>query len=74
MYVGRDLTQLGMMSKKEWSDVELAHFHSSFQQITPFLNAEGVAIHRDIIEEIKARGGLASSEASYEHGTITPAD
>lgn len=26
MYVGRDLSQLGMMSKDQWKDTELAFF------------------------------------------------
>jgi hypothetical protein len=69
MYVGRDMTELSMIPKSEWRDSELAFFHHSFQQITPYLNAEGQTIHREIIEEIEARGGLKRNEADYTHGT-----
>ncbi|WP_209124064.1 hypothetical protein [Alkalihalobacillus sp. BA299] len=68
MYVGRDMTELSMMPKKDWSDKELAHFHKSLQQMTPYLNSEGVTIHREIIKEIEQRGGF-NREADYEHGS-----
>ncbi|MFL6558233.1 MAG: hypothetical protein ACJ8MO_19210, partial [Bacillus sp. (in: firmicutes)] len=38
MYVGRDMTELSMMAKSDWENSELAFFHHSFQQITPYLN------------------------------------
>lgn len=69
MYVGRDMTELSMMPKTEWNDSELAFFHHSLQQITPYLNVEGQTIHREIIEEIESRGGLKTHEADYTHGT-----
>ncbi len=69
MYVGRDMTELTMMSINDWKDSELAFFHHSFQQIVPYLNAEGQAIHRDIIIEIENRGGLMRQEADWTHGT-----
>ncbi|MDE5414868.1 MAG: cytosolic protein [Bacillaceae bacterium] len=68
MYVGRDMTELSMMSKTDWSDKELAYFHKSLQQMTPYLNSEGVTIHREIIKEIEHRGGF-KQEADYEHGS-----
>ncbi len=68
MYVGRDMTELSMMSKKDWTDKELAYFHRNLQQIAPYLNVEGVAIHREIIEEIEDRGGF-KQEASWESGS-----
>jgi len=52
----RDMTQLSMMSKTEWTDEELSHFHQSLQQIAPYLNSEGQTIHREIVEEITHRG------------------
>ncbi|MBU8880599.1 hypothetical protein BGM26_16715 [Bacillus sp. FJAT-29790] len=58
MYDGRDMTELSMMSKTDWNDNELSYFHHSFQQIVPYLNAEGQSIQREIIEEIQNRGGL----------------
>lgn len=68
MYVGRDMTELSMMSIDQWSDKELAYFHHSMQQVTPYLNVEGVTIHREIIEEIERRGGL-QHEATWTNGS-----
>lgn len=58
MYVGRDMTELLMMSKSEWKESELTFFHHSLQQVVPYLNVEGQTIHREIIKEIERRGGL----------------
>ncbi|UII56646.1 hypothetical protein LS684_03945 [Cytobacillus spongiae] len=69
MYVGRDMTELSMMSKTEWKNSELAFFHHSLQQVVPYLNAEGQAIHREIVKEIENRGGLKRQEADWTHGT-----
>jgi hypothetical protein len=69
MYVGRDMTELSMMSKNDWKDSELAFFHHSLQQMVPYLNVEGQAIHREIVQEIERRGGLQRNEADYTHGT-----
>lgn len=71
MYVGRDMTELTMMSKSEWNESELAFFHHSFQQILPYLNAEGQRMYREIIEEMYNRGNHKRSEATYTHGTET---
>ncbi|WP_064093942.1 hypothetical protein [Rossellomorea aquimaris] len=69
MYVGRDMTELSMLPKNEWTKSELAFFHHSLQQIVPYLNVEGQSIHREIVEEIESRGGLKRGEADYTHGT-----
>ncbi|WP_339174247.1 cytosolic protein [Anoxybacillus sp. FSL W8-1294] len=69
MYVGRDLAALQMIPKQKWKDSELAFFHHVFQQVTPYLNAEGQTLHREMIEEIEARGGLQRNEATYTNGT-----
>jgi hypothetical protein len=69
MYVGRDMTELSMLPLSDWDKSELAFFHHSFQQIAPYLNSEGVTIHREIIEEIENRGGLKRDSADYTHGT-----
>ncbi|MCD7036383.1 hypothetical protein LRR81_19230 [Metabacillus sp. GX 13764] len=74
MYVGRDMTELGMISIKQWKDSELSHFHHSFQQILPFLNSEGQSTYREILEEIEVRGGMKRNEADYTHGTETITD
>ncbi|MEH7521797.1 hypothetical protein V7149_00730 [Bacillus sp. JJ1503] len=64
MYNGRDMTELSMMSKTDWEDQELTYFHHSFQQIVPYLNAEGQTIQREITEEIQNRGGLKNTKRS----------
>ncbi|CAG9623006.1 hypothetical protein [Sutcliffiella rhizosphaerae] len=69
MYVGRDMTELSMTSKQEWTDSELAFFHHSLQQMVPYLNEEGHSIHREIIKEIEARGGFTHYDATYTNGT-----
>ena len=69
MYVGRDMTELSMMSKKDWTNKELAFFHHNLQQIAPYLNSEGVTIHREIVNEIISRGNMTDTDSSYEHGT-----
>lgn len=69
MYVGRDMTELSMISKTDWNDSELAYFHHSLQQITPYLNAEGHTIQTEIIKEIERRGGNERHEATYTSGT-----
>jgi hypothetical protein len=69
MYVGRDMTELSMLPKTDWKNEELAFFHRSLQQIMPYLNSEGVTIHREIIKEIEDRGGLHRNEADWTHGT-----
>lgn len=69
MYVGRDMTELSMTSKTDWKDAELAYFHHSFQQVAPYLNEEGTSMHREIIKEIEARGGMKRDEADWTHGT-----
>jgi hypothetical protein len=74
MYVGRDMTELSMIPKSEWDKSELAFFHHSLQQMAPYLNSEGVSIHRDIIGEIENRGGLKRNTADYTHGTKTVYD
>mgnify|MGYP001770235260 CR=1 FL=1 len=56
----RDMTELSMMPKQQWSDGELHYFHTAFQQMMPYLNSEGQAILREIVEEMASRGGLKS--------------
>jgi len=69
MYVGRDMTALTMIPKTEWSEKELSYFHHLFQQTSPYLSAEGVTIHREIVEEIINRDGLSHMEADWTSGT-----
>ncbi|TDY54511.1 hypothetical protein [Bacillus subtilis] len=69
MYVGRDMSELNMVSKKDWKKSELAYFHHAFQQIMPYLNEEGQSKYRELTQEIEARGGMKRNEADYSHGT-----
>ncbi|MCY8935130.1 hypothetical protein [Bacillus atrophaeus] len=69
MYVGRDMGELSMISKKDWKNSELSYFHHAFQQIMPYLNEEGQSKYRELNQEIEARGGLKRNEADYSHGT-----
>ncbi|MGG4420771.1 hypothetical protein QNK06_04605 [Bacillus subtilis] len=69
MYVGRDMSELNMVSKKDWKNSELAYFHHAFQQIMPYLNEEGQSKYRELTQEIEARGGMKRNEADYSHGT-----
>lgn len=69
MYVGRDTSELNMVSKKDWKNSELAYFHHAFQQIMPYLNEEGQSKYRELTQEIEARGGMKRNEADYSHGT-----
>ncbi|NMD71388.1 hypothetical protein HHO41_13870 [Bacillus sp. DNRA2] len=55
MSVMRDITELQMISKTEWNDHELSHYHKSLQQVVPYLNVEGQSIHAQIIKEIERR-------------------
>lgn len=68
MYTGRDMTELSMMAKSDWQNDELTFFHHSFQQILPYLNAEGQSLYREIIEEISNRGGLQETETGLFNG------
>ena len=69
MYVGRDMSELNMVSIKDWKNSELAYFHHAFQQIMPYLNEEGQSKYRELTQEIEARGGMKRNEADYSHGT-----
>ncbi|MFD1020601.1 cytosolic protein [Thalassobacillus hwangdonensis] len=69
MYVGRDMSELSMMSKNDWQDKELSYFHFALSQIAPYLNQEGTVILREINEEIEQRGGLVRNEATWTSGT-----
>lgn len=55
MSIVRDMTELSMISMADWNNTEIQHFHHSFQQILPYLNAEGQTLYREIMEEIERR-------------------
>lgn len=71
MYSGRDMTELSMIAKSEWTESELAHFHRSLRQMVPYLNIEGQTIHSEIIKEIMDRGGLNKPQTTSELETTT---
>lgn len=71
MYAGRDMTELSMIAKSEWTESELAYFHRSLQQMVPYLNIEGQTIHREIVQEIMDRGGLNEPQANNKHSTTS---
>ncbi|MGM9926420.1 MAG: hypothetical protein ACI35P_00580 [Bacillus sp. (in: firmicutes)] len=74
MYVGRDMTELSLLQKKDWKDSELQYFHHTLQQMVPYLNSEGQSIHAEIVQEIMKRGGLSRNEATYTQGTTIICD
>ncbi|MGY4690540.1 hypothetical protein [Salibacterium sp. K-3] len=51
----RDFSELSMTPKTEWSREELLHFHESFQQLLPYLTAEGGVIYKEILKELASR-------------------
>lgn len=70
MYVGRDLMELTMISKEEWKNEELAYFARCFQQVTPFLNSQGVTLRNEITEAIESRDDFRDrDEADWQNGT-----
>ncbi|KGX83149.1 hypothetical protein [Pontibacillus marinus] len=69
MYVGRDMTELTMTKKDDWSDSELTYFQHALSQMVPYLNSEGTTILREINHEIESRGGLSRKEATWTSGT-----
>lgn len=71
MYSGRDMTELTMVPKQQWTDEELSHFHQSLQQITPYLNSEGASIRNAIVKEIQNRGELYPHNSEHTHGIET---
>ena len=45
----------------DWSMNELAFHHDVMAQLSGFLNAEGISLHHQIINEIERRGGLKNN-------------
>ncbi|GIQ69197.1 hypothetical protein [Xylanibacillus composti] len=58
MTQGRSMQELQTVSLQEWEREELARQHEIFSDLSPWLNAQGNAIHHQIIEEIERRGGI----------------
>ncbi|KIL42225.1 hypothetical protein SD70_01355 [Gordoniibacillus kamchatkensis] len=54
----RQLHDLSTLGTSAWSDEELRYHHHVMSELSPWLNAQGVHIHGQIIQEIERRGGL----------------
>ncbi|TCS92804.1 hypothetical protein [Hazenella coriacea] len=65
MYLGRDLSELNMTPIPDWAMEELSYHHYMMSQMSPFMNEQGVSLHRDVIKEIERRGGLAHLDKTH---------
>jgi hypothetical protein len=62
MYMGRDLEELSAVPLAEWELEELSFHHFMMSQMSPWMNAQGVSLHQQLIAEIERRGGLGNAE------------
>ncbi|MBB5175060.1 hypothetical protein [Texcoconibacillus texcoconensis] len=69
MYVGRDMTELSMTKKTDWTEKELANAQHMLQQMLPYLNAEGVTMQKEIMQEMMNRDSFHHHEADDTHGS-----
>lgn len=69
MYVGRKMEELEDIPLHQWDLNELAFHHDVMSQLVAFMNQEGVALHRSIIEEIENRGGMPRREGAWDHAS-----
>jgi hypothetical protein len=53
----RTLLELSELKTNTWSSEELWHQHRVLSDVSPWLNAQGTAIHHQVIDEIKKRTG-----------------
>lgn len=53
----RSLLELAELKAGKWTEEELWHHHRVLSDVSPWLNAQGNAIHHQIIDEIKRRKG-----------------
>jgi hypothetical protein len=51
----RHLHELSSLKTNEWNDDELDFHHQVMSELSPWLNAQGTAIHSQIIQEIERR-------------------
>jgi len=73
MYKGRRLDELTGVPLSEWEPHELSQHHFSLSQLTPWLNAQGVSLHHQLIEEIERRGGLSMAAVDRDMEEKHPA-
>ncbi|MFD2673587.1 hypothetical protein [Marinicrinis sediminis] len=62
MYNLRSLQQLEDVRLKDWKQHELDFHHRTMSDLSPWLNAQGVSKHHEIIEEIESRGKEPDTE------------
>lgn len=53
----RSLLELSERKAGSWSNEELWSHHRVLSDVSPWLNAQGTAMHHQIIDEIKRRNG-----------------
>lgn len=53
----RSLLELSELKAPDWTSEELWHHHRVLSDVSPWLNAQGNAIHHQVIDEIKRRSG-----------------
>ncbi|MFC4077674.1 hypothetical protein [Salinithrix halophila] len=58
VYKGRNLEELTAVPLSDWEMDELAYHHDAMAQMSPLMNAQGISLHHQLIEEIERRGGL----------------
>jgi hypothetical protein len=58
LHLERKMEALEDTPLPDWSMNELAFHHDVMAQLSGFLNAEGISLHHQIINEIERRGGL----------------
>jgi hypothetical protein len=51
----RGLLELSELKAYSWTSEELWHHHRVLSDVSPWLNAQGNAIHHQVINEIKRR-------------------
>lgn len=69
MYIGRDLSELTMMSMKDWETTELLYFHHVCSQLAPYLSAEGASLHTKMIRELEDRGPVGGDSGGWDHSS-----
>ncbi|MFB7815961.1 hypothetical protein [Paenibacillus chitinolyticus] len=51
----RHLHELSSLDASAWDEEELSYHHSVMSELSPWLNAQGTAIHAQVIREIEKR-------------------
>ncbi|MVO99784.1 hypothetical protein [Paenibacillus lutrae] len=51
----RQLHELSSIEAADWNEEELAYHHAVMSELSPWMNAQGSAIHAQVIQEIERR-------------------